>query len=48
MRRLAVLVAVAAAVALPSAPANAVYCGETLDEACRLVCELVLDGRCPR
>ena len=47
MRKLAVATLLAAAFALPATPADAVYCGE-LDAACRLVCEVVLDGRCPR
>ena len=48
MRRLLVAAAVAAAFALPAAPADAVYCGELLDDTCRLVCDVALDGRCPR
>lgn len=48
MRRILVAVTVAAAFALPAAPAHAIYCGDLLDDACRLVCEHVMDGRCPR
>ena len=45
--RLAVVAGVAA-FALPTAPANAIYCGPVLDEACRLVCEVnqMLDKPC--
>ncbi len=48
MRRIATAIVVAAAFALPTSAADAYYCGEELDETCRLVCEVALDGRCPR
>lgn len=46
MRRILVTVTVAAAFALPAAPASAAYCGRLLDDACRLVCEVLPGDRC--
>lgn len=47
--RLAIVAAVAA-VALPTPPANAIYCGELLEEACYRVCQVYqrLGRPCPR
>ena len=48
MRRLVLAATVAVAFALPTAPADAMYCGELLADTCQLVCDVALDGRCPR
>ncbi len=46
MKTRLLLAAAVAALAVPAAPANAIYCGPIADEACRLVCEVT--GHCPR